>query len=109
MLGDKIIEFADSELSKDLGYFVGIYEDEAEELMRTTCKAGYSHILREKSDHLEAYLASNPDPIWIRDFVEIEMNQSLDDPTGQAHFHWLEDALGRMKKVLAEYEAGSLK
>ncbi len=108
MFGDKIIEFSNGELSKDLGYFVGIYEDEAEELMRTTCQAGYSRVLKEKSDHLEAYLASAPDLIWIRDFVEIEMNQSLDDPMGQAHFHWLEDALRRMKKVLAEYEAGSL-
>ncbi|MGY2893191.1 hypothetical protein [Deinococcus sp. UYEF24] len=99
---ERFLDLVNSPLSKHMIYFVDMYEDEAEEQMRSICKSGYTKTLRRDRDYLQAFLAAEPDRIWVRDFVEIEMNLSLDDPTGQLHMNWLKDALIRMNKVLED-------
>ena len=105
---DRFLTLANSELSKSLFYFKDSMGDEPESIMRHLCKTGYSHTLTTDIEYLKYFVEHTSDLIWIRDFVEYEMNISFDDPTGQAHLEWLADALNRMQKVLAEYEPAQL-
>ena len=95
-------------ISDSLGYFNDVDTLlEGKQRILSLCENGFIHTLENDINLLEEFLDSKYDLIEVRDFVELQINWAIGDPTGEAQLQWIRDVLVLMKSTLEEIRESS--